>query len=154
MDKVQEHKLNELKLTVADLFKEEIQLSNEYVQQLAGKEINLKAEEEESKKYFLHLKTVAGNIDKTLVQHVHALETDHFKKLFILEKKMLKAERNKQAVQLQRIWKLKSELFPSNTLQERVENFMPYFAQYGPEFIKSILVHSKALEQEFGVVVI
>jgi uncharacterized protein YllA (UPF0747 family) len=67
---------------------------------------------------------------------------------------MLKAERNKQAVQLQRIWKLKSELFPSNTLQERVENFMPYFAQYGPEFIKSILVHSKALEQEFGVVVI
>ena len=154
MDKVQEHKLNELKLTVADLFKEEIQLSNEYVQQLAGKEINLKAEEEESKKYFLRLKTVAGNIDKTLVQHVHALETDHFKKLFILEKKMLKAERNKQAVQLQRIWKLKSELFPSNTLQERVENFMPYFAQYGPEFIKSILVHSKALEQEFGVVVI
>jgi hypothetical protein len=152
MDKLQEHKLNELKLSIVDLFKEEVQLSNEYVQLLAGKEINLKTEEEEGKKYFIHLKSVAGNIDKTLVQHVHALETDHFKKLSILEKKMLKAERNKQAVQLQRIWKLKSELFPSNTLQERVENFMPYYAQYGPEFIKSILGHSLSLDQQFGVI--
>ena len=60
---------------------------------------------------FQHLKKRAGEIDKTLVQHVHALETDHLKKLDGLEKKMLKAERKKQAIQLQRIWKLKEELF-------------------------------------------
>ena len=154
MDSVQEHKLKELELNAADLFKEEIQLSNEYVQQLAGKEINLKVEEEESKKLFLQLKTTASSIDKTLVQHVHALETEHFKKLAALEKKMLKAERNKQSTQLQRIWKLKSSLFPNNSLQERYENFMPYYAQHGPDFIQAILAHSLSLEQEFGIIVL
>ena len=153
MDTIQKHKLKELELNAADLFKEEIQLSNEYVQQLAGKEINLKNEEEESKKLFQQLKSAASSIDKTLTQHVHALETEHFKKLAALEKKMLKAERNKQSTQLQRIWKLKSSLFPNNSLQERYENFMPYYAQFGPAFIKSILEHSHSLEQEFGVIV-
>lgn len=152
MDKLQEHKLSDLQLASSDLFKEEIELSNQYVQKLAGKSIDLKAEEEESKKLFQQLKQVAGSIDKTLIQHVHALESDHFKKLSTLEKKMLKAERNKQSVQLQRIWKLKSELFPHNYLQERVENFMPFYAQYGPDFIKCILDHSLVLEQKFGVV--
>ena len=153
MDSIQDHKLEELELKPADLFKEEIQLSNEYVQQLAGKEINLKVEEEESEKLFKQLKTTASSIDKTLVQHVHALETEHFKKLAALEKKMLKAERNKQSTQLQRIWKLKSSLFPNNSLQERYENFMPYYAQYGPAFIQAILEHSLSLEQEFGILV-
>ncbi|MEY3159879.1 MAG: bacillithiol biosynthesis cysteine-adding enzyme BshC, partial [Bacteroidota bacterium] len=67
MDRLQEHKLNELQLSPADLFKEEIELSNEYVQKLAGKSIDLKAEEEESKKLFQQLKQVAGSIDKTLI---------------------------------------------------------------------------------------
>jgi uncharacterized protein YllA (UPF0747 family) len=81
------------------------------------------------------------------------LETEHFKKLAALEKKMLKAERNKQSTQLQRIWKLKSSLFPNNSLQERSENFMSYYAQHGTAFIQSILEHSLSLEQEFGVLV-
>jgi uncharacterized protein YllA (UPF0747 family) len=67
---------------------------------------------------------------------------------------MLKAERKKQAIQLQRIWKLKEELFPNHNLQERVENFMPYYAQYGQAFIQTVLNHSLALEQEFGVMVV
>jgi len=65
---------------------------------------------------------------------------------------MLKAERHKQSIQLQRIWKLKSELFPNNGLQERVENFMPYYAQHGQAFIQTILEHSRSLEQQFGIV--
>ena len=153
MDSIQDHKLKELQLSPADLFKDEIQLSNEYVQQLAGREIHLKNEEEESKKLFQQLKTTVSAFDKTLIQHVHALETVHFKKLSALEKKMLKAERNKQSTQLQRIWKLKSSIFPNNSLQERFENFMPYYAQYGPDFINCILTHSLSLEQEFGVIV-
>lgn len=153
MDKLQEHKLSELKLAATDLFKAEIQLSNEYVQQLAGKEINLSVEMIESKRFYQQLKSIAAEIDKTLIQHVHALETDQLKKLSTLEKKMLKAERQKQSTQLQRIWKLKASLFPGNNLQERVENFIPYYAQFGPDFIKSILAHSLSLEQEFGVVV-
>jgi uncharacterized protein YllA (UPF0747 family) len=67
---------------------------------------------------------------------------------------MLKAERKKQAIQLQRIWKLKEELFPNHNLQERVENFMPYYAQHGQSFIHAVLKHSLALEQQFGILVL
>lgn len=154
MDHNHAHKMKELGISEVDLFKEETALANELVQRWSGQEISLKQEETDSKALFQHLKKRAGEIDKTLVQHVHALEVDHLKKLDGLEKKMLKAERKKQAIQLQRIWKLKEELFPNHNLQERVENFMPYYAQHGQSFIQTILQHSLALEQEFGVVVL
>ncbi len=154
MDANHAHKMAELGIGEVDLFKEETQLANELVQRWSGSEITLKQEELNSKALFQHLKKQAGDIDKTLIQHVHALEVDHLKKLDVLEKKMLKAERKKQAIQLQRIWKLKEELFPNNNLQERVENFMPYYAQYGQAFIQTVLNHSLALEQEFGVLTV
>jgi bacillithiol biosynthesis cysteine-adding enzyme BshC len=154
MDENHVHKIKELEIREADLFKEETALANELVQRWSGQEISLKQEENDSKALFQHLKKRAGEIDKTLVQHVHALEVDHLKKLDGLEKKMLKAERKKQAIQLQRIWKLKEELFPNHNLQERVENFMPYYAQHGQSFIHAVLTHSLALEQEFGVMVV
>jgi uncharacterized protein YllA (UPF0747 family) len=153
MDANHEHKMNELAIHDADLFKEETALANELVQRWAGAELSLKTEEQESRELFSHLRKRAAAIDKTLVQHIHSLEVDHLKKLETLEKKMLKAERKKQSIQLQRIWKLKAELFPNNTLQERVDNFMPYYAQYGPSFIDLVLKHSLALEQRFGVIV-
>ncbi|MEY4628726.1 MAG: bacillithiol biosynthesis cysteine-adding enzyme BshC [Bacteroidota bacterium] len=154
MDANHAHKMAELGIGEVDLFKEETQLANELVQRWSGSEISLKQEELDSKALFQHLKKRAGDIDKTLVQHVHALETDHLKKLDGLEKKMLKAERKKQAIQLQRIWKLKEELFPNHSLQERVDNFMPYYAQHGQAFIEAVLQHSLGLEQRFGVVVL
>jgi bacillithiol biosynthesis cysteine-adding enzyme BshC len=154
MDANHAHKLKELGLADADLFKDKTSLANTLVQQWGGKEISLNVEVEESKMLFGHLKQRAGDVDKTLVQHVHALQTIHLKKLESLEKKMLRSERKKQSVQLQRIWKIKSELFPNDTLQERVDNFMPYYAKYGKDFINNILGHSLSLEQQFGIMVI
>jgi uncharacterized protein YllA (UPF0747 family) len=55
---------------------------------------------------------------------------------------------------LQRIWKLREDLFPNDNLQERVENFMPYYARYGQDFITAILNHSLALEHKFGMLII
>ena len=154
VDKHQWNKLNELHLSEADLFKEETALANEMIQRWSDREINLEAETKNSRALFDQLKNRAGSIDKSLTQHVHALEVFHLKKLESLEKKMLKAERKKQSTQLQRIWKLKSELFPNGSLQERKLNFMPYYAQHGPSFIQSILGHSLSLEQEFGILII
>ena len=154
MNSKQEHKLNELDIDPADLFKDETALANEMVVKWAGANITLEKEMHMGRQYFAHLREQAGAVDKSLQQHVHALEVDLLKKIETLEKKMLKAERKKQAIQLQRIWKLKSELFPNNNLQERVDNFMPYFAEYGQAFIDVILKHSRSLEQEFGVIVV
>jgi bacillithiol biosynthesis cysteine-adding enzyme BshC len=154
MDDKQSSKMNALGLQDEDLFKNETVLANALVQQWSGKEISLAAEIKESELLFLRLKKQADDVDSTLVQHIDALEAAHHKKIQSLEKKMLKAAREKQEVQLLRIWRLKAELFPNNALQERVDNFIPYYAQYGPGFIQAIINHSGSLEQEFGIIVI
>ena len=33
------------------------------------------------------------------------------------------------------VQKLKQQLFPNNSLQERIENFMPFYAKWGAAFI-------------------
>ena len=154
MNEKQEHKLKELDISLADLFKDETVLSNEMIIKWSGNIFSLSNELTEAKSLFNLLKIKSSEIDKSLVQHVHSLEVDMLKKIDTLEKKMLRAERKKQTLQLQRIWKLKGELFPNGNLQERVENFMPFYAEYGPSFIQSIIKHSLSIEQEFISVVI
>ena len=43
------------------------------------------------------------------------------------------------------------KLFPENSLQERVENFMPYYAKNGDEFLQSIFNASGVFEQQFCI---
>ncbi len=51
----------------------------------------------------------------------------------------------------QQINTIKAALFPADGLQERIENFMPYYAQWGKAFIDCVYRSSPSLEQEFVV---
>ena len=96
---------------------------------------------------------LVGEIDNTLQQHVEALEVKTLKTIDTLEKKMLKAEIKKFEAQQRQIHRLKENLFPMGQLQERVENFMPYYAKYGRDFLKLIYDNSLSLEQQFCVLI-
>ena len=67
---------------------------------------------------------------------------------------MMRAEKKKYLVQQQQLHKIKSQLFPGNNLQERVENFMGLYARYGESFIKALYENSLTLEQQFTVLVL
>jgi bacillithiol synthase len=97
------------------------------------------------------LKMVAGLVDDTLTTHVAALQTRAIKPLQELEKKLLRAEKRKFTIQERQLNTLKKALFPNNSLQERSDNFMPWYAKWGKEFIQKIYDHSLALEQQFTV---
>ena len=68
---------------------------------------------------------------------------------------MLKAEKRKFEAQQRQIKKIKSLLFPSGELQERVENFMPYYARFGKrfgkDFIKLLYENSLTFQQRFCI---
>ncbi|MFT4017404.1 MAG: bacillithiol biosynthesis cysteine-adding enzyme BshC [Agriterribacter sp.] len=98
------------------------------------------------------IKNVSAAIDPTLRQHVDALKTRTEKQLKNLEKKLLRAEKRKHKDQEAQILKLKTHLFPNNSLQERVENILPYYAKYGAGFIKMLYHHSPALQQQFTII--
>jgi bacillithiol synthase len=68
-----------------------------------------------------------------------------------LEKKLLKAEKRKFKDHQRQIHTLQACLFPLNELQERIDNFMPWYARRGPKFIADLYAYSLTLEQEFVI---
>jgi len=91
-------------------------------------------------------------IDSSLGDHALNLSVQAQKKLALLEKKMIRAEKRKQHTSLARIHSIKSELFPDNNLQERVENFSKWVGEYGWSWVEAILKNSNSVEASFTII--
>ena len=148
-EKVWEKKIEHLGLCVADFFKPAQELLTRLVTHNSTVALKLEEELEELKKFYGQLKNKAGDIDKTLEQHIEALRAKATRPLYELEKKMLRAEKRKYKDQSRQILAVKEALFPNDSLQERIENFMPYYAKWGSHFMDIIYNNSLTLEQEF-----
>jgi len=140
-----------LGFTVTDLFKQENELITVLVKRDSEVQLSLEKEKQEIRDLYAKLKTTAGAVDITLQKHTEALQALALNKIEVLEKKMLKAEKKKFEAQQRQLNKLKTQLFPNNSLQERIENLMPFYAKWGKDFIKALYKHSLALEQEFMI---
>lgn len=151
IEKKWKEKLDKIGFSEKDLLKSKQQLLNELVKRESQQQITLLEEVNNADEYYGHLKSIAGNVDETLVTHVNALQTRALKSLLGLEKKLLKAEKKKFDDQNRQIIQIKSVLFPNNNLQERIDNFMPYYAKWGKSFLRMIFDNSSGLEQEFVI---
>ncbi|KIC93680.1 bacillithiol biosynthesis cysteine-adding enzyme BshC [Flavihumibacter solisilvae] len=144
-----EEKMNSLDLRVEDFFRSTQQLTDELVKRDSAAQVHLTNELRDTRAFYDHLRKVSGKIDKTLEVHVSALEKRMTKQLQELEKKLLRAERRKFGDQSRQIAAIRAALFPNDNLQERVENFMPYYARLGKTFFDTIYECSPVLEQKF-----
>lgn len=145
-------RLQKLGLTVADLFGDTEELVNRFVQQHTNAALVLKDEYATIEKLFDDLVLKARDIDVTLEASVGAERTRAVKSIGKLEHKFLKAEKKKFSWQTEQIHTLKSRLFPANSLQERKENFMPWYVQQGPAFFDVLLAHIQPLTDQFGII--
>lgn len=151
MEKEYSAKTAKMGFEAADLFKTEQELLNGFVKRESNLQLSLEKERQALQETYGKLKAVSGAIDITLAKHTEALQVQAFKKIDALEKKMLRAEKKKFEAQQRQLHKLKTTLFPNNNLQERIENVMPFYAKWGPDFIKTLYENSLALEQEFVI---
>lgn len=55
-----------------------------------------------------------------------------------LEKKILKASKKQNDILIQQLYKVKNNVYPTNHLQERVLNIVPYLIKYGYPFIDKL----------------
>jgi len=143
--------IDKLQFSLEDIFKNEFYLLNLLVKRDSNMQLSLENEKEQLKSLYDQLKNVSGKIDITLQQHTDALHTKALQKIAGLEKKMLKAEKKKFEAQQHQLQNLKKQLFPNNNLQERVDNFMLYYAKWGDGFLRVIYENSLSLEQDFVV---
>lgn len=151
VEKKWQEKIEKLGFTAKDFFQPEQQLLTQLVSRHKNGELKLKHELDETTRLYQLMKDKAGAVDKSLLKHVEALEARTIKPLQELEKKMLRAEKRKYEAEQRHIQLIRSALFPRNSLQERVENFMPYYAQWGQSFIDMLYEHSLSLEQQFVI---
>jgi len=140
-----------LGFSINDMFKPDFELINILVKRDSLVQLSLQKEKQTIKAFYAALKTTAGAVDITLQPHTEALEKLALKKIEALEKKMLRAEKKKFETQKRQLLKLKAQLFPHESLQERIENMMPFYAKWGSNFIKTVYENSGTLEQEFVI---
>jgi bacillithiol biosynthesis cysteine-adding enzyme BshC len=152
--KEQSAKLKQLGFTDEDLFTNAFTLLNTLVKRESENQLNLSAELQQAHDFYIHLQKLTDKVDKTLSVHVMALEKQALKKLGELEKQMLRAERFKYDTQQKQITKLKQDLFPDNSLQERVDNFAIAYSTYGKAWLQMMYDVSTGLNKGFGVVTI
>lgn len=143
--------MEKLQLSAEDIFKDEALLLNNIIKARSTLQLTLEKETGQLAAFYNHIRLLTNQVDITLTEHVNALETKAEKALKNLEKKMLRAEKNKYAALTAQLRKLKSGLFPNNTLQERVENILPYYARYGKAFIDMLYEHAPTFDKKFGV---
>jgi bacillithiol biosynthesis cysteine-adding enzyme BshC len=151
VEKKWQEKINKMALTVQEFFEPEQQLLSTIVSRQKNGELKLQQEMEAASKVFQLLKSKAAAVDQSLLQHVEALQVKTLKPLQELEKKLLRAEKKKFEAEQRQIQQIKSALFPNDGLQERIDNFMPYFALWGKSFFECIYKNSLTLEQEFVI---
>jgi bacillithiol synthase len=133
----------------ADYFLPENELLNRLVKRETNHQLSLAAEKEQLTAVYLTLQNRAEQIDITLIRHIEALKIKALQKLEALEKKLLRAEKRKFEAEQRHIHTLKAQLFPRNSLQERIDNMLPYYAVMGKNWIQMLYEHALTLEQQF-----
>ena len=144
--------VQKLSLSAADLFTSENDLVKNIIASNTSHKINLEKEKKEIQELYQQLKVAVKEVDGTLEKHVEALQAKQIKTLEKLEVKLLRAEKVRFQSQQQQLKKVRGNLFPNNSLQERVDNFMPYYAKWGKDFLQMVYDKSLTFEQQFCIV--
>lgn len=151
LNKKEEKACTQLGIATTDLFKKTDVLTKEFVLRSAGVASFLGEDIAQVHRVFESIRQRAKAVDNTLEKHVLALKAKSDKQLQALEKKLIRAEKRKQADGVQKIIQLKDRLFPGDSLQERKENIAAFYACYGKSFLQELLKNSQGLQQEFTV---
>lgn len=143
---------NKYSITNKELFLPTQQLYGCLMGKQNSKDLTTTEEQASIKTIFENLLDKAEQVDQSLIDHIKSIEVNLQKKLAALEHKLFRAERQRYESLNRKVGKLKAELFPKNGLQERVENFLPFYAKYGKAFVDTIVENSPALSKEFIII--
>jgi uncharacterized protein YllA (UPF0747 family) len=151
IDKGSVKNMEKLNFSTSDLFRHEHDLVKQFLKDVATEDLDLKAEIEELKSIYEKIQARALRINPGLEKSVIAESVKNIKQFESIESKMVKAEKKKNEVDLNRINKLKEKLFPGDSLQERKNNFMEIYLKHGVEFFEILLEELNPLEAGFVV---
>lgn len=148
----QKNIMTQFGLSITELAMRTDLLLNRMTERLSANQLNVSEETRQLLHWMDQIKTKAEDIDPTLGPSLEGEKSKLLKTIEHIEKKMLKAEKLKLEVRLNKIKKLKEKLFPENGLQERNESFMTFYADYGPDLILTLLDDFDPLDRRFKLI--
>jgi uncharacterized protein YllA (UPF0747 family) len=131
-------RMTKLGISPAGLFGDIEELVKRFVAAAAGDSVSLEAEKEKIRDAFAAVISKAEATDPTLKKSAEAELAKALNSVDALGGKMLRAEKTKQESAVNQLRKLHAKFFPNGTLQERYENFVPYWLQKGPALITDL----------------
>lgn len=134
-------KLARLHVPALRLFEDTDALMRDFVAAHSTAEVHLADEIAALHQIFDRIAEKATAVDATLEKAVRAEETKAVGSLEQWQSRLGRAEKQKHEVSLQQLRALKEKLFPTNGLQERSDNFLPYVLKYGDGFIETLKEH-------------
>ena len=148
----QSKKLKNLNITTSELFLNQQELVNKKITEHSDVIVDFSDQRQQIDNHFKELETIAAKTDKSFIGAVNAQKQKQLNGLDNLEKRLLKAERRKYKDLTERIKELQDEIFPKQSLQERITNFSEHYLEYGQDLIPELKKALKPLDLEFTVV--
>lgn len=140
-------KIQKTGFSVIDFFSTEEELHKRFIE--LNKEGDIGVENEKNQIEVIFDSLAKRIQDSSLQASIFAEKKKQLKSLSKMEQKLRKSEKSKHQNSLTQISKLKGKLFPNNTLQERYDNIIPMYLNFGPSFIDEIKEAFDPFEQKF-----
>ena len=140
-------KVNALGFDISDFFYDDVELHKRYVSRTSDVDININSELVKLDDLFSSL--LSKTIDDGVKSSILAEKQKQVNALKKIEHKLLKLEKQKHQNALSQISVIKTKLFPKNELQERHDNFIPFYLKYGVEFFDLLKKELNPLGQKF-----
>jgi bacillithiol synthase len=152
IDKNSNDKLTKLNLEWQSLTLDTEQVIKDFLSKNASEPLSMEAEKEQIRNLFEVVLTKAKAVDATLEKSVLAESAKVIQSLEIIESKLMKAEKQKNETTLNQIRQLAQKFFPNGGLQERSDNFLPYYLKHGETFFDVLNENLNPLEKGFVVI--
>ena len=150
ISKTNAKKLGKVGIKTSELFQDTNTLVKNFVEGNAESSLSLGAEKAALADVYRQVEEKVLAIDGSLKGFVGAESSKAFKSLDTIEKRLKKAEEQKQETAVGQLETLKEKLFPDGSLQERQENLLTYHIN-NPRFIDALLEKFDPFDLRFNV---
>lgn len=132
-------KLENMQISVADLFLGQNSFINKKIREISNIDIDFTPQKMHLREQFKNMYRLAELTDASFLGAVKAQEVKQLKGLDNLEKRLLRAQKRKLESQVVRMTEIQDQLFPNQSLQERNLNFSELYLEYGEQLIPSLM---------------
>lgn len=147
----QQKKIAKLGISVADLFLEPQVVIKKFIRQSTHHKIDFTTFEDRLRLLYKDIEQVAHCTDASFSAAARAQAQKQVNELYKLEKRLLKAQKNKNVDAINRLALLQESLFPNASLQERQQNFASFYSELGPEFFTILFKALIPFQNSFSI---